>query len=243
MQVKDNLLFGLNFYDKNLVRLSGDIKSGILNGEKRSIYTPNVDHIINVKCNCEIFEKYKVADYIIADGWPVAAAGSLKKKSIHKITGVDVMEELLTIADENNLNIYFLGATDDTLLKLEKNIRKDFQNIGSIKTCNGYFKESDNENIIRDINQNSTNILFVGMGSPKQELWISENLSKLNINIAIAIGGGLKIYSGEIERAPRWIQKIGMEWFFRFLKEPTRLFSRYFIKYPKFIKYLITEVF
>ena len=235
-------LFGLNFYSKELIDINSELEKVIEKNEKVSIYTPNVDHIINIKSDNNIYNEYSKAEYIIADGWPVVMAAKLKKKNIKKITGVDLMDELLKVADKKNLNIFFLGATDKTLEKLYMNISKDFIGINNIHYSNGYFNEEENLEIINKINNSNTNILFVGMGSPKQELWISENINKLDINIVVAIGGALKIYSGEIERAPKWIQKIGMEWFFRFLKEPKRLFSRYFIKYPKFIKFLITEV-
>ena len=242
MQVNNNLLFGLDFYNKDLENIKNDLENIILNNEKVSIYTPNVDHIINIKKDADVMKEYSKANYIIADGWPVVVAGKIKKKSVHRITGVDLMDELLEIANKKELNIYVLGATNETLDKLKDNIAKKFLKINNINYHDGYFSESDNNEIINNINKSKADILFVGMGSPKQELWISENIENLNINIAIAIGGALKIYSGEVERAPKWIQKIGMEWFYRFLKEPKRLFSRYFIKYPKFIKYLIAEV-
>ncbi|MGG5460738.1 WecB/TagA/CpsF family glycosyltransferase [Clostridium sp. B9] len=235
-------IFGLNFYDKSLEDITSDLKKDIENNKSVRIYTPNVDHIINIKSDEGVFNKYSKAEYIIADGWPVVATAKAKKTPIHKITGVDLMDELLKISDEEELNIFFLGATDDTLLKLEKNIRRDFKGIKNITFNNGYFSESDNSRVIEKINESKSNILFVGMGSPKQEIWITDNIDKINVNIAIAIGGALKIYSEEIERAPKIVQKIGMEWFYRFLKEPTRLFSRYFVKYPKFIKHFVGEL-
>ena len=81
------------------------------------------------------------------------------------------------------------------------------------------------------------------MGNPKQELWIKENFDLINANLMLAVGGAFNIFSCEVDRAPIWVQKIGMEWFFRFIKEPKRLFYRYFIKYPKFIKIFLKEIF
>lgn len=239
---KTNRLFGLEFYNENLISMITDLEKEIKNGEKVSIYTPNVDHIINIKSDNEVFKEYSKANYIIADGWPVVMASKLKKAPVSKITGVDLMDELLKVADKENLNLFFLGATDETLELLKKNIKEKFGGINNITFHNGYFSQDDNEELIEKINNSNSSMLFVGMGSPKQELWISENISKLNINIVVAIGGALKIYSNEISRAPKWIQKIGMEWFYRFLKEPNRLFSRYFIKYPKFLRYLYLEL-
>ncbi|PWX32377.1 WecB/TagA/CpsF family glycosyltransferase [Clostridium perfringens] len=235
-------IFNLDFYDKNLENIKIELEKDIDENKKVRVYTPNVDHIINIKSNEKVFSKYSKVEYIIADGWPVVATAKVKKTPIYKITGVDLMDELLKLADKKILNIFFLGATDDTLKKLKSNIERDFNNINLINYNNGYFSEEDNEIIVKKINETNSNILFVGMGSPKQEIWITENIEKLNVNIAIAIGGALKIYSEEIERAPKFVQKIGMEWFYRFMKEPKRLFSRYFVKYPKFIKHFIDEI-
>lgn len=235
-------IFNLDFYSENLENLKKNLEKEIEYNNKVRVFTPNVDHIINIKSSRNVFDKYCKAEYIIADGWPVVATSKAKKTPIYKITGVDLMDELLHIANEKRLNIFFLGATDDTLRKLKENIERDFTKINLIEYNNGYFKEEENEAIINKINKSKCNILFVGMGSPKQELWITDNIDKLNVNLALAIGGALKIYSEEIERAPKFIQKIGMEWFYRFLKEPRRLFSRYFIKYPKFIKHFLKEI-
>ena len=109
-----------------------DIGMDIDENKKVRVYTPNVDHIINIKSNENVFLKYSKAEYIIADGWPVVATAKVKKTPIHKITGVDLMDELLKLADKKSLNIFFLGATDYTLKKLKFNIERDFNNINLI---------------------------------------------------------------------------------------------------------------
>ncbi len=233
-------LFDMKFYDKSLSNLVEELGYIIDRDKKASIFTPNVDHIINLKENYQVKEKYIDGDYIIADGWPLVAVGKIKGINVSRITGVDLMDSLLELANEKGYGLYFLGAQDDTLNKLSENIKGKYKNITEINYHHGYFKNDDE--IISYINNSKTNILFVGMGNPKQEIWIKNNIEKLNINIAIGVGGAFKIFSEEIERAPRWVQKIGMEWFYRFTKEPKRLFGRYFIKYPKFIKYTIKEI-
>ena len=141
---------------------------------------------------------------------------------------------------ENKYNVFFLGAEEETLEKLELKIRNNYKNIGLISSHHGYF--NDDGKVIENINQSKSQILFVGMGNPKQEVWIRENFEKIDANLMLGVGGAFKIFSEEVSRAPRWVQGIGMEWFYRFCKEPKRLFGRYFIKYPKFIKLLIEEV-
>lgn len=234
-------LFGLNFYDGNLNSLVECLNEDIKSGKKSAVFTPNIDHIINNFNDSKVNDVYSKGEYIIADGWPLVATAKLKGDSIYRITGVDLMEKLLELANDKNYSLYFLGATDETLDKLNVNIRKMYPNLKNIRLHNGFFKD-DNE-IIKDINKEKIDILFVGMGNPKQELWIKENFDLINANLMLAVGGAFNVFSGDVGRAPIWIQKIGMEWFYRFLKEPNRLFYRYFIKYPRFIKIFFKEFF
>ncbi|XZJ82692.1 WecB/TagA/CpsF family glycosyltransferase [Clostridium perfringens] len=229
-------LFGLNFFE-------GDKKfliKNITEGKKSSIFTPNIDHIIKINQNSRIFNQYSKGDYIIADGWPIAMCGKLKKLKIQRITGVDLMDDLLEYANYNRKSIFFLGCEDRTLEILMLNIKEKYKNIDNIGFNNGFFE--DDELVIEKINKNKTNILFVGMGCPKQETWIIKNREKLNCNIMIGVGGAFKIYSKEVKRAPKVVQYLGIEWFYRFLKEPRRLFRRYFIDYLKFIPLFLKEI-
>lgn len=235
-----NKLFDLKFYNNNISILLKELESLINSNNKATIFTPNIDHIINNKKD-EVKNIYKQSEYIVADGWPIVATGRLKGEKIYRITGVDLMDGLLKLADINEYSVFFLGATDETLIKIKKNLKEEYRNIKSISFHNGYFH--DNKKVIDNINKSKSNILFVGMGNPKQELWIRENMDKLNVNLILGVGGAFKIFSNEVKRAPNFVQLIGMEWFYRFLKEPRRLFFRYFIKYPQFIKIFFNEMF
>lgn len=232
-------LFGLNFYNKSIKELVIDLDKEIESGNKVSIFTPNVDHIINNYEDRKARKLYEQGKYIVADGWPLVVSGKFKKIKIHRITGVDLMDKLLTTSNDERYSIYFLGGTNKTLEKLTVNIKKEYPNIEYIGCHNGFF--NDDNKVIDDINKYKIKILFVGMGNPKQEIWIKENFDLINANLMIGVGGAINIFSGEVQRAPLWVQKIGMEWFYRFSKEPKRLFSRYFIKYPKFLKILLKE--
>lgn len=233
-------IFGMNFYEKNISELVDELDSIIKCDKKASIFTPNVDHVINNSKDKNVFDIYSASEYIIADGWPLVTTSKIKKESIFRITGVDLMDKLLELSDREGYSVFFLGATDDTLIRLKENISKQYKGIKNIGVHNGYF--TNNDEVIREINSKKFNILFVGMGNPKQEIWIRENMKQLDCNLMLGIGGALKIFSQEVERAPQWVQIIGMEWFYRFLKEPKRLFYRYFVKYPRFIRILTSEV-
>lgn len=233
-------LFGLKFYNKQLDNIIYELDKEIKENNKVSVFTPNVDHIINNYNNKYASDKYRESEYIIADGWPLVTVGRLKNINITRITGVDLMDQLLKLSNNNKYKVFFLGATDDTLNLLEGELKKEYSELGGVYFHNGYFK--DNKKVIDEINKSNSNILFVGMGNPKQEIWIRENFEELNCNVMVGVGGAFKIFSKEVSRAPKFIQSIGMEWFYRFLKEPNRLFKRYFIKYPKFIKIIKQEI-
>ncbi|EYE89477.1 N-acetyl-mannosamine transferase [Fervidicella metallireducens AeB] len=239
-------LFGLNFYDKKLDELKLQLEKYLLNKNNETgcmcIFTPNVDHIITLYKREEVYNAYREAGLIIADGWPIEFISKLKGERVYQITGVDLMDSLLEVSDKHSLNIYCLGCQDETLKLMKENIMAKFKGIKNIAFHNGYFKEEEDAEILKDIKENKTDILFVGMGHPKQELWLHKYKNELKSCIALAVGGAFKIYSMEVKRAPMIIRRLKLEWFWRFLNEPARLFSRYFIRYPNFIKIALMEL-
>ncbi|SKA88618.1 N-acetylglucosaminyldiphosphoundecaprenol N-acetyl-beta-D-mannosaminyltransferase [Caloramator quimbayensis] len=239
-------LFGLNFYDKDIDELKKNLEEHLLKQNNETeclcIFTPNVDHIISVYKRKEVFEAYKEAGLLIADGWPIEFVSKLKGERVYQITGVDLMDRLLEISNKHSLNIYCLGSEDETLDLMKENLTKKFKGIKNIGLHNGYFKEEEDRRILNEIKENKTDILFVGMGHPKQELWLHRYKKELSSSIAVAVGGAFKIYSNEVKRAPVLVRKLKLEWFWRFLNEPRRLFKRYFIRYLDFIKITLLEI-
>ena len=113
-------------------------------------------------------------------------------------------------------------------------LKEKYPNIKIVGTINGY--EKDNKKIIDKINKSKADIIFVALGSPKQELWITENMDKLCVKVYQGVGGSFDVFSGNIKRAPKWMQNCGLEWFYRLLKEPKRIFRQ--IKLDKSYKML-----
>ena len=103
------------------------------------------------------------------------------------------------------------------------------------------FSVEENEKIISMINSVKPNVLWVSLTAPKQDIWIYEHFDKLDVNIAIGVGGAFEVTAGIINRAPLWMQKYGLEWFFRFLQEPKRLFGRYFLEAPQFFPLVLLQ--
>jgi N-acetylglucosaminyldiphosphoundecaprenol N-acetyl-beta-D-mannosaminyltransferase len=231
------------FYDESADALCKELDHILIEKDRKvSIFTPNVDHIITLESDTSVKQVYMNTEILTADGWPVVMVSKLKKNKVPKITGVDLMDGLLKISEVRRLSVFFLGGTECTLEHMAQNIGHDFKNIRKIGYHNGYFDENENNSIIELINSYMPDILFVGMGHPKQEKWVYENKDRLNASVILAVGGAFRIFSKEIKRAPLIVQKLGMEWFWRFIKEPKRLFYRYFVKYPKFIGIALREL-
>ena len=128
--------------------------------------------------------------------------------------GVDMMHLMLDFAEKEKLSVYLFGAPKETLEKTVENIRNDFKNILIAGSRNGYdFKD---EEIVKAINDSGAEIIFVALGSPQQEYWIRDNISKLNsIKIAVGEGGSFNFIAGTYKRAPRWMRTLGIEWLWR----------------------------
>ena len=148
-----------------------------------------------------------------------------KLKRINRITYVDFTPKIFEQAQKENYRIVYVGATQESLEKGLINIKKLFPNL-NITGFNGF----ELDNLTEKINKLNPNILFVGMGMPLQEKWIMKNINILNTNVILPCGAAIDYYSGLKKTPPRWAGKIGIEWLFRFIDEPKRLWKRYFLE-------------
>lgn len=149
-----------------------------------------------------------------------------------RVTGIDLFTELLKLSESKGYGVYLLGTKDESLKKAILNIKNNFPNLKILGYHNGYFDNP--EEIIKDIAKSNAQILFVGMGSPKQEKFIYNNLDNLNVRFAMGVGGTFNVYANEFKRAPFLIQRLGLEWLYRFILDPKRLPR--ILSLPKFLK-------
>lgn len=156
-----------------------------------------------------------------------------KVKYFKKLVSTDIHFEILTTADQNNYNIFLFGDTTEVLEQAVRKIQKEHKNIRILGYQNG-FNYTD-EKLINKINELKPDLLLVGMGVPKQELWVIKNYPKLTTCVIITVGAFFSFYSGKIKRAPKVFRTLSLEWLFRIFQEPFRLVSRYFIEFPLFL--------
>ncbi|MHB1346655.1 MAG: WecB/TagA/CpsF family glycosyltransferase [Candidatus Humimicrobiaceae bacterium] len=203
-----------------------------------------VNAFMTVKANedKELLKIINKAKIVLPDGMStVWVSKRFKKFNLRRISGFDFFHEFSKISDKKGFSYFFMGGKrEDILIRIKNKLQNEFSNI----IFKGYFcpsfyskkmPENENEKIIDIINDCKPDILWIGISSPKQEKWIYSNLSRLNIKMACCVGAVFDFYSGEINRAPIWMQEHYLEWLYRIYSEPKRLFKKYLIYNTKFM--------
>lgn len=174
----------------------------------------------------------------IPDGGPLSSVGRKRGfVNMQRITGPSYMEEIMKISVENDYRHFFYGSTTETLNKLKKVLKKNYPNIKIVGMYSPPFRDisfEEDKEIIEKINKTKPDFLWVGLGAPKQEKWMAAHYGKVN-GFIVGVGAGFDYLAGNIKRAPEWMQKSNLEWFYRLKQEPIRLFSRYWHTNWKFI--------
>ena len=175
-----------------------------------------------------------------ADGVSVVwGARSLGIKIPERLAGIDIMNELISRAPTKNWSVYLLGAEQHVLDKVEKIFRNSGVDI--VGSRNGYWKADQEESIVKSIAERSPDLLFVAIPSPQKEYFVAQHLANLNCGLVVGVGGSFDVVAGETKRAPVFVQKIGMEWFYRLIQEPRRMFKRYAIGNTKFVGLVLAK--
>lgn len=234
---KENIL-GINVCATSYDELKKFIIDDIKCNKKSFIVAINPEKILKAKDNIELKKLLNRATYQIPDGVGVIYASKIRKGSIKsRITGIDSMEMICKLSNDEGYKIFMYGAKKDTVLKAKEVLEKKYPNIKIVGYMDGY--EKDDNKIVSVINKSKADIIFVALGSPKQEEWIKNHMDKLNVKIFQGVGGSFDVISGNIKRAPKWMRKSGLEWLYRLIKEPKRIFRQ--IKLFKFLFIVLFE--
>lgn len=174
----------------------------------------------------------------LPDGAPLSSYSRRKGyRDAQRVTGPDLMLELFKISMQGGYRHYFYGATEQTLTAMRQVLERDYPGIEIAGMYAPPFRETtqeEDEQIIQQINESRPDFIWVGLGAPKQEQWMYQHMGKLN-GVLIGVGAGFDYLAGYIKRAPRWMQKMSLEWVYRLLQDPKRLWRRYFTSNVKFI--------
>src|SRR6185295_3733014 len=170
------------------------------------------------------------ADLVTADGMSVVWASRVLGQPLkQRVTGIDLFERLIEHAAYRGLSVYFLGAREESVRGVVEQFTKKYSSLKIAGYHNGYFTDSESQSLVETIRLSGADLLFVAMGSPAQEYWIASNTENAGVRFALGVGGSFDHVSGLARRAPQWMQQIGFEWLYRFLREPRRMWRRYLI--------------
>ena len=174
----------------------------------------------------------------IPDGGPLSSVGRRRGFSeMRRTTGPDYMKEILKISNKEGYRHFFYGSTEETLKKLQRTLKRSYSDVQVAGMFSPPFRTlsaKEDEEVVRMINESNADFVWIGLGAPKQECWMAEHQGKIK-GFMIGVGAAFDYEAGNIDRAPMWMQKANLEWLYRFLQEPKRLFKRYFYTNTKFI--------
>lgn len=208
----------------------------IVEGDSHYMAVVNAAKIVLASRDASLRQILAQADIVTADGMSVVWASRLLGRSIkERVTGIDMFERLVAQAAESGRSVFFLGAHEHAVRALVETLLSRHADLKVAGYRNGYFTAEEECEIAAEIRRSGADILFVAMGSPAQERWISSHIEKTGVKFALGVGGSFDHIAGLVARAPRWMQQAGLEWLHRLVCEPRRLWRRYLISNTGFI--------
>lgn len=236
--INDNRYEILNTYvnaismEETLLKIEQIIKNGV-----------PTQHVVINALKVNLMEKDVQLRQIInrcplinADGASIVwAAKKLGIPLKERVTGIDLFQNLVAMADKKGYKIYLFGARDEVVKKVKNIFQSKYPNLQIVGYRNGYFTEEEEPKIVESIANSGADMLFVAFSSPKKEYWVNKYLEKLNTPFVMGVGGSFDVVAGLVKRAPLWMQKHGLEWFYRFIQEPRRMWKRYILGNIQFV--------
>lgn len=233
---------GVNIHPLSMKQTLNKCEEFILSNKPHQHVVVNVAKIVNMQKDPQLKKDVENADLINIDGMGVVwGARFLGQKDLERVAGIDLFANLLQLSEKKGYNIYFLGAKQQILEDMVNNIKQKHPKLKIAGYRNGYFTESENLKVAKEINKTKAQLLFVGISSPKKEQFICSQLKNTGASFAMGVGGSFDIFAGLTKRAPVWMQNFGLEWFYRIMQEPRRMFMRYFVTNSKFLKMVIKK--
>lgn len=224
--------FGVDVSPLSYEEILVDVEGRMQQGQKSTIIAVNPEKVMAAEKNEQLRDLINNSTYGIPDGVGILLASKLKKGSItSRVTGVDMMDRLLQFAAEKGYRVFLYGAKEDVVSKAKEKIEEKYPSIIISGYENGYVQDA--ELVVQKINEAKADLLFVAMGSPKQELWIREHMNSVSAKVFQGVGGSFDVFAGHVQRAPKAFRKLGLEWLYRLMKEPKRLKRQ--LALPKFL--------
>lgn len=234
---------GLRLHNLDMNETIERIAEIIKNGHPKQHVVLNAAKVVQAQKNPNLKKIINDCDIIGADGQAIVwAARSLGFPFKIRVAGIDLMYRLLDESLKRGWRIFFLGSTAQVLNSVLVRVKNEYDPKIIAGSANGYFVESEEKEIVQNIRNSKADIVFVAMGSPQKEIFLNKYLTEMNTPFVMGVGGSFDVFSGKTRRAPRMMQKYGLEWLYRIYQEPGRMWKRYAKTNPVFI-YLVAKEF
>lgn len=204
----------------------------------------NVAKLVNMQKDLTLFDDVTSSDLINIDGMGVVWGARLCGHDVpERVSGVDIMDRLLELCAAEGFRPYFLGAKQAVLEAAVQRIKEDHPKIKIAGYRNGYFTAEEEPQIMKDIAESNADCLFIAISSPTKERLLAQYKDIINVPFLMGVGGSIDIKAGFTQRAPEWMQKYGLEWLYRIIQEPRRMWKRYLVTNSKYAWLLVREKF
>ncbi|MEF8728831.1 MAG: WecB/TagA/CpsF family glycosyltransferase [Accumulibacter sp.] len=218
------------------------IEGFIHSGKPHQHVVVNVDKLVKASRDPELRRIINECALINVDGMPVVWASRLLGKGLkERVAGVDLFEALMKHSAEKGWRVFLLGAKEEVVSAVKTLYEKKYSGLTVAGYRNGYWKAEEDAGVVEQIKEANADLLFVAISSPKKEHFLGRYQAEMKIPFAMGVGGTFDVAVGKVKRAPVWMQKAGLEWFYRFLQEPRRMFKRYFVDDMAFFWLLLKE--
>ena len=214
----------------NSIQKSGSMHIGVVNAAK----------IVRMQSDPDLRDNVLASDIIFADGMAVVWASKILGVPLAcRITGIDLMYGIFSRGDTNGYRIYCLGATDEVVREVKNVVSQVYPGVRLVGVRNGYFTHDDEQMVAQEIKNAKPDVLFVAISSPKKEKFLRRWQAFMEVPVCHGVGGSFDVMAGKVRRAPKLWQDLGIEWLFRTIQEPRRLWRRYLITNYRFIKLVV----
>jgi N-acetylglucosaminyldiphosphoundecaprenol N-acetyl-beta-D-mannosaminyltransferase len=221
----------------------GKVEGFIASGRPHQHVVVNVDKLVKASRDEQLRQIINDCALVNVDGMPVVWASRLLGKPLkERVAGVDLFEALMRRAADKGWRVFLLGAREEVVSAVKETYERKYPALVVAGYRNGYWKgEKEEAEVVAQIKESRADLLFVAISSPKKEQFLGRYQADMKIPFAMGVGGTFDVAIGKVRRAPVWMQNCGLEWFYRFLQEPRRMFRRYFIDDMAFVWLFIKE--
>jgi N-acetylglucosaminyldiphosphoundecaprenol N-acetyl-beta-D-mannosaminyltransferase len=236
-------LMGVRVHAATMVQVLSRCSAAIRARTPLLIGVVNAAKIVNMRRQPILNESVASSDLVLADGMAVVWASRVLRRPLpERVAGIDLFENLLALADEHGYSVFFLGAAQDVLDEVLREVRHRYPNARIAGSRNGYFSDEQSEQVAQQIAKARPDMLFLGMTSPKKEIFMAKWGPRMDVTVVHGVGGSFDVMAGKVKRAPLLWQRLGIEWLYRVVQEPRRMWKRYLVTNSIFTWMLLSEL-